>query len=175
MAQGRRRQIDPKRFAPLLRRAREEAALTFEQLAQKAGTTARSVQRWEAAVVPPTRSLREPLARALGGASFEAWRALVEVLGLPVDAMLARVPLQAAKAAPPLPPPAPPPAPAPPPVDPRAVLDDAVRATAEELDVTARKVRAAFAQLLVDLERLGLSYAAARELLLGRGKPDRVR
>jgi hypothetical protein len=34
--------------------------------------------------------------------------------------------------------------------------------------VSPRKVRAAFAQFVVDLERLGLSYAAARELLLGR-------
>ncbi len=174
MAQGRRRLIDPKHVAPLLRRAREEAGLSFEQLAAKVGTTPRSVQRWETAEVPPTRSFREPLVRALAGASFEAWRPLVEGLALPLNAMLAAVPIQAVKAAPP-PAPVAPPAPPPPKLDARAVLDDAVRATAEDLDVSPRKVRAAFAQIVVDLERLGLSYAAARDLLLGRGKAERAR
>ena len=92
--------IDPKRVAPLLRRAREEAGLSFEQLAAQARTTPRTVQRWESAFVPPTRSYREPLVRALAGASSEAWRALVEALGLPPAATLAKVPVQVAKAAP---------------------------------------------------------------------------
>jgi DNA-binding XRE family transcriptional regulator len=173
MAQGRRQLIDPKRVAPLLQRAREEAGLSHEQLAAKVGTTLRSVQRWETAFVPPTRSLRAPLIYGLEHASGEAWRALVVQLGLPLETMLAKVPLQAAKAAPP---PADPPPPAPPPPrDPRPVLDDAVRATAEDLDVSPRKVRAAFAQLVVDLDRLGLSYAAARDVLLGRKTGDRAK
>jgi transcriptional regulator with XRE-family HTH domain len=167
VAQGRRRTVDPKRVAPLIQRAREEAGLSFDQLAKNAGTTTRSVQRWESAFVPPTRSYHEHLVVALGGASVATWRALVEALGFPLDKALAKVPIQVTKA---LPPPAPPPPPpAPPPLDARAILDDAVRATAEDLDVSPRKVRAAFAQLVVDLERLGLSYAAARDVLLARG------
>ena len=175
MAQGRRRLLDPKRVAPLLSRARQEAGLTIDALASSVGATPRTVQRWEDAFVPPTRSYRQPLVRALEKASAPTWRALVEALALPVEATLARVPLQVAKnaPAPAPPPPAPPPPvpPAPPPLDPRAVLDDAVRSAAEDLDVSPRKVRAAFAHLVVDLERLGLSYMAARDLLLGRGKP----
>jgi DNA-binding XRE family transcriptional regulator len=177
MDSGRRQLLDPNLIAPLIRRARLEAGLSEEELASHAGTTARTVQRWETAFVPPTRSLREPLVRALANASGESWRALVERLGLSRAEMLAKVPTQAAKAAPPPAPPPPalaPPAPPPPPPDPRAVLDDVVRATAEDLDVSPRKVRAAFAQLTVDLARLGLSYDAARDALLGRGKSART-
>jgi len=180
MDSGRRQLLDPKRIAPLVQRARLEAGLSEEELASHAGTTARTVQRWETAFVPPTRSLREPLVLALANASGESWRALVEQLGLSRGEMLAKVPIQAAKAAPPpappplaLAPPPPPPAPPPPP-DPRAVLDDVIRATAEDLDVSPRKVRAAFAQLTVDLERLGLPYGTARDVILGRGKSART-
>jgi hypothetical protein len=114
--------------------------------------------------------MREELAFALEEADGKTWRALVGALDLDLDALLQHSPeqrakLAAAQAAPPAP--APHPAPPPPPVAASPALDAALYAQAEALDVSPKKLRAAFAALLSEVERQALTPAAARALLIG--------
>lgn len=148
-------------LGPLLQLAREQLGLKQLEMAKILRTDARTLRRWEAGEAFPTPSWREIVAIGFGHAEGETWRAIVRELGLSLDVMLARVPPQRAKL----------PAPAQavePRVDPRAVLDDAVRTVAEDLDVSARRLRAGVAAILGDLERLGLSAKAGREMILER-------
>src|SRR5580700_7081121 len=92
-----RDQVDAGVAGGLLLRARNEMGLSWNDLADRATTTSRSVRRWEAGEFPPSKSWREPLAVALGGATGVTWRALCAALLLPVDQMLAKVPEQHTK------------------------------------------------------------------------------
>ncbi len=155
------------RLGTLLRRARKELGLRQELMAKAYKTDARTLRRWESGETRPARAWRELIAITLGNVDGETWRAIVGELGLSLDAALARVPSQGAKLVPP-PPPSPPASPKITPDAARALFDDAVRATAEELDVSARRLRAALASILADVERLELSPREAREIIQGR-------
>ena len=106
----------------------------------------------------PRASQRESVALAFADLDHDAWRALVEALGLSVEAMLAKVPTQATLAGR---------SSAPTSATARAAIDDALRVHAEMLDVTARRLRLTVASILVDIDRLGLSPIAARDLVIG--------
>jgi transcriptional regulator with XRE-family HTH domain len=152
-------------LAELLQRARGQLGIDRDALARRIGVARKTLTRWEHDQGAPHAQVREDVALALTEIDGATWRAIVRAMRLPLEVMLAKSPSQAAKAAP-APPPLPPPAAAP--IDARATLDDAIRATAEELDVTAKRLRAAFALLLSDVERLALPVAEARALVLGR-------
>jgi DNA-binding XRE family transcriptional regulator len=148
----------------LLQRARSQLGVDRNELARRIGVARKTITRWEHAQGAPHAQLREDVALALTEIDGATWRAIVRAMRLPLDAMLAKSASQSAKAAPPPPPLPSPKAPA---IDARAVLDDAIRATAEDLDVTAKRLRSAFALLLSDVERLDLGPAEARALVLG--------
>jgi hypothetical protein len=126
-------------------------------------------------------SLREgeELARAFAGASGETWRALVDALGLPVDAMLEAHPKQRAK----VPRPAAPdgaassramvvsgPTPARP-FDLQAIVDDLIRVYAEEADMSARRLRAVLGMCLGEMRHFGLTLEEVQSLVLRRPLP----
>lgn len=175
----RRLRADAPPLALLLRRAREQLGLEQRALAKHLRIAPRTLSRWEAGTAKPVRDSRELVATVCENIDGETWRALVAELGLSVDAMLGKNAVQRAKLPPPPPPPEPsalepvPPELPPPPPPPtaaqvRAALDDLVRATAEDLDVTARRLRAALGNVLADLAVLGLSPAEAREHVMHR-------
>jgi transcriptional regulator with XRE-family HTH domain len=172
----RRQRTNAPPLALLLRRARTQLGLEQRALAKHFQITPRTLSRWEAGGARPVRDCRELVAKVLENIDGETWRAIVTELGLPLDQMLAKNAIQRAKLPPPPPPPEPPPPePEPPPAPPaptsaqiRAALDDLVRATAEDLDVTARRLRAALGNVLADLAALGLSPAEAREHVMHR-------
>lgn len=142
----------------ILRSARKRLHRTQRAVARSIGVSTRTVVAWEHAGVMPTPLQRESVAVAFVEIDHETWRALVEALGLSLDAMLAKVPTQAALAAASSPRTS---------ATARAALDDALRVHAEMLDVTARRLRLTVASLLVDIDRLGLSPIAARDLVIG--------
>ncbi len=118
----------------------------------------------------PTPSQRARVASAFASIDHERWCAIVEALGLPLDAMLAKVPRQRALAEAHAREAIARPAEAPPADAKRArrgVLDDAIRVHAEMLDVTARRLRMAVAAILTDIERLGVTPGVARDIVLG--------
>jgi transcriptional regulator with XRE-family HTH domain len=178
------RGVDLDTLAECLAEARAALGETEDALGARIGVDGRTVKRWERAEASPSRQLRLPIVDALSGIAVELFRDLVQSLGLSYEAMLARHPGQKraadeAAAAAARPPASAGPASdssaaqparavAPATADPRAVLDDAVRTSAEHLDVTAKRLRLVFAALLADVERLGLTTSAARDIVLGR-------
>jgi transcriptional regulator with XRE-family HTH domain len=178
----RRQRANAPPLALLFRRARQQLGLEQRALAKYLDVTPRTLSRWEAGAARPVRDLREHVATVLENVEGETWRAIVEAMGLPLDAMLAKNAIQRAKLPPPPPPPEEPPTieTAPPPIantppppsaaSLRAALDDLVRATAEDLDITARRLRAALGNVLADITALGLSPAEAREHILHRAR-----
>jgi transcriptional regulator with XRE-family HTH domain len=153
-------------FAEALRDAREQAEKSESALAKELGVSDRTVQRWELAEAAPSSSLRPKIAGALLGATYETWEELVDSLGLSLDAMRARYPDETRGSSPPSAPSIEAPGVVVPAPDARKAMDESVRALAEHLDVTARHLRLAFATLLADVERLGLSPGAARQIVL---------
>jgi hypothetical protein len=65
---------------------------------------------------------------------------------------------------------APAPASQPPPVDTQAVLDEAVRAYAGDLDVSLRRLRTVLALLAGEIDRLGLPLGTARDMVAHSSK-----
>jgi transcriptional regulator with XRE-family HTH domain len=152
---------DAERVGRLVVAARQEVGILQRQLAARLGISERSIQRMEAGQSPPGGAKCIQLAETLSDASDETWNALVEALELPLQA--------------------PPDTPAPhepaPETDPAPGLDDLLRALADDLDVTAGRLRAAFDALLGEIDRRGLDVAKARAWLAARrgGKTGRSR
>jgi transcriptional regulator with XRE-family HTH domain len=160
-------------LAMLLRRARLALGLNQRRLLKHLQVSDRTLTRWEAGEARPTKEWRERVAFVYGNVDGETWRAIVAELELPLEEMLVKVPQQRAKLPPP-PEPKPPAtaereAPAPTPKEVRARMDDVVRAAAEELDVTARRLRAMLGNVLADLDAMGLTMREARAHVLQRG------
>ncbi|HEX8796779.1 MAG TPA: helix-turn-helix transcriptional regulator [Polyangiaceae bacterium] len=134
--------IDFAALGALLAKARREAGLRQTVAAERVRISERSMSRTETGERPP--STRELLAmlETYGGAAPETLLAIRRLARLDPE-----------------------PPPAAPPVDARAELDAAVRAYAEDLDVTARRLRGVVALLLADIERLGTSLADARAMI----------
>ena len=170
-------------LAMLLRRARLQVGLNQRSLLKHLEVSERTLTRWEAGETRPTKEWRERVAFVYGNVDGETWRGIVAELKLPLEEMLTKVPQQRAKLAPPPEPeltpttpktepePPPPAPPAPTPKEIRARVDDLVRAAAEDLDVTARRLRAALGNVLADLDAMGLSPKEARAHILQRGAP----
>lgn len=179
---------DMKRLPALLARARREIGCDQPGLARAVGSSARSISRWETGKHYPGPEQARDLAFALSNASSETWRALVDALKLPLDEMLALCPKQktAEEASParkknghdvdgasttaaivPIEPAAPvhgvPVAPV---IDLQGVIDDLIRAYAEEADVSPRRLRLALGLMLGELQLLGVGLEEARALVM---------
>jgi transcriptional regulator with XRE-family HTH domain len=168
MAPRQRSNVPP--LATLLRSARAKLGLSQKDLAKRFQVVPRTLSRWEAGLARPTLEWRDLVAEQLSGIDGETWRAIVKELVLPLDEMLEKCPRHKAllpAAAAPLPFTTTTHAPMP---DARAALDAIVRAAAEELDVTAKRLRSALGNVLADIARLQLAPLDARELVLNRGE-----
>jgi len=184
---------DLKRLPAIIARARREVGADQAALARAVGISVRGMSRWETGKAYPLDHQCSDLAVALSNASGETWRALVDALRLPLDEMLAECPGQraaaeASRAVAPAPADAdatPDAAPAPratalarvehaPPaaapfsatVDAQGIVDDLIRAYAEEVDVSPRRLRIVLGLLLGELQMLGLGVEEARALVL---------
>jgi transcriptional regulator with XRE-family HTH domain len=135
--------------------ARNEIGVLQRSLASKLRVSERTMQRFESGESPPGGQQSVRLAELLSDASDETWNALVEALELPVE---------------------PSPTPEAPPTKasdasasgPSRPLDDIVRELADDLDVPAGRLRAAFDTLLVEVDARGLSPSQARPLVAAR-------
>jgi DNA-binding XRE family transcriptional regulator len=142
--------VDLVRLGALLAQARREARMTQAFLANKVGASDRTLSRWETGSIPPSVSQVKELIALLGKADPATIEELRRVGHL--QPKLTPVPAIAT-------------IPAPPPADMHSALDDAVRAYAEDLDVSARRLRTALALLLGEVERLGVPLATARDMI----------
>jgi transcriptional regulator with XRE-family HTH domain len=181
LGHARRQRPNATPLAMLLRRARLSLGLNQRTILKHLKVSDRTLTRWEAGEMRPTKELRERVSIIYGNVDGETWRAIVAELKLPLDAMLEKVPQQRAKLPQP-PAPEPPPIVESPPAPPaettpptpttkeiRARMDDIVRAAAEELDVTARRLRAALGNVLADIDAMSISPSEARAHVLQRG------
>jgi transcriptional regulator with XRE-family HTH domain len=150
------RDIDLALLGSLLKRARREAGLKQKALGDAVGASERTLSRWETGALPPSRDQLEGLLELLGGASEDTLLEVRRVAGLQ------NAPAEAAR---------PGTIPAPPPADPKAALDVALREHAEELDVSAGRLRAVIASMLAHVERLGLPLSTARGMIARGPKP----
>jgi transcriptional regulator with XRE-family HTH domain len=142
--------VDLVRLGALIAQARREARMTQAFLANKVGASDRTLSRWETGTIPPSVSQLKGLIALLGKADPGTLEELRRAGRL--QPKLTPVPTVSTL-------------PAPPPVDTHAALDDLVRLYAEDLDVSARRLRAALALMLADLERLGVPLSTAREMI----------
>jgi transcriptional regulator with XRE-family HTH domain len=139
---------DPQRVGRVVAAARKEIGMLQRTLASRLGVSERSMQRLERGESPPGKSACLVLAEILSGASDETWNALVEALELPIEPPPVAAPV-AVLPAPPHPP-----------------INDVVRALADDLDVPASALRAAFDALLGEIEGRELSVSEARALVM---------
>ncbi len=142
--------VDLARLGALIAQARREARMTQPFLANKVGTSDRTLSRWESGAQPPSREQLSRLIAVLVKANASTLDELRQAGRL--QPKLTPVPRMAS-----LPPPST--------QDPQAALDDLVRAYAEDLDISARRLRSVLALVLTDLERLGVPLATARDLI----------
>jgi DNA-binding XRE family transcriptional regulator len=143
--------VDLERVGALLGQARREARMTQAFLGNKVGVSERTLSRWETGAIGPSLSQLRELIAMLSKANAETLDALKKAAHL--------VPKLA-------PVPSIPPGPSLLPSAAPGSLDDSIRAFAEDLDVSARRLRMAMALLLGDIEKAGLSVNAAKELLM---------
>ena len=142
--------VDLVRLGALIAQARREARMTQAFLANKVGASDRTLSRWETGTIPPSVSQLKGLIALLGKAEPATLEELRRAGHL--QPKLTPVPTMAT-------------IPAPPPTDAHSALDDLVRLYAEDLDISARRLRAALALLLGDLERLGVPLSTARDMI----------
>lgn len=133
----------------LLLAAKSAALLTYEQLAQRVGSSRRTVQRWAQGQSVPTALNWHNLARVVHPHDPELAAQIAGHAGTTLEA------LGIVKPAPP--PPAPAPAPPPRPALTLEHVDALVCAAADALDVRPRKVRAVVEAVFVRAARLGYS------------------
>jgi transcriptional regulator with XRE-family HTH domain len=142
--------VDLVRVGALIAQARREARMTQAFLANKVGASERTLSRWETGSIPPAVGQLKSLITLLGKADAATLEELRRAAHL--QPKLMPVPTVATIAAPP-------------PADPQNALDEAVRAYAEDLDVSARRLRAVLGLLLAEIERAGLPLASARDMI----------
>ncbi|HYQ17660.1 MAG TPA: hypothetical protein VEQ58_17930 [Polyangiaceae bacterium] len=139
-----------------IRAARVASGLTQEQLGRSVGLAGRAVYRWECDHSAPRRRHRRGLVNAISAANPAAAAALAAAFAN--DTKQARRAAAAAAQLAALPA-------APPPVDTRLVLQLAVFALADELDVPPRRLRGALVKLLARLLDAGIALDTAQQLL----------
>ncbi len=142
--------VDLVRLGALIAQARREARMTQAFLANKVGASDRTLSRWETGTIPPSVSQLKGLIALLGKADPGTLEELRRAGHL--QPKLTPVPTVTTL-------------PTTPQVDAHAALDELVRLYAEDLDISARRLRAALALLLADLERLGVPLSTAREMI----------
>jgi transcriptional regulator with XRE-family HTH domain len=142
--------VDLVRVGALIAQARREARMTQAFLANKVGASERTLSRWETGSIPPSLSQLKGLVALLG----KAEPATLDELRHAAHLQPKLVPLPPVATIP-----------APPPADPQNAFDEAVRAYAEDLDVSARRLRAVLGLLLAEIERSGLPLASARDMI----------
>jgi transcriptional regulator with XRE-family HTH domain len=161
----------PSSFGVALRSAREAAGLSQTRVAHEMRTYPQTVHRWEKSSSIPTMEVRIALVRLLKDAPRPLLEELAEESNLDLASLGMEPPPPAAPApSAPLAAPAPPPPPAPPPVIPataQAMVDDALREAAEEIDVAPRALRPALSRMLDRLARGGVPMDAAARMVLG--------
>lgn len=195
---------DTKRLPALIARARREANVAQQALADALEISLRTLSRWETGKHYPAPEQARDLAYALSRASGETWRALVDALRLPLGEMLEECPSQRAasdasppRAAAPAPAPAPAPSldtalarPATVAVEPTALptaspvraeihmqdlVDHLIRSYAEEADMSPRRLRLVLGLLLGELRLLGVGLDEAYTLVMRVPRPMRAR
>jgi transcriptional regulator with XRE-family HTH domain len=137
-----------------IRNARVAVRLTLKDLALESGISRRTLTRWEYNDVVPDRGGRAKVIEALLRYDDAVGRRLAAEVGVEV---LERPSQKAA-----------------PTIDPLDVLETASVLAADALDVAPRKVRTAFAQLVLQLQGAGLSLEDLARALT-RPAPDRKR
>jgi transcriptional regulator with XRE-family HTH domain len=165
---ARRKERADSRLGDAIGRIRRELGVDQEVFGRRMGVSGRTLSRWETGRVVPTRAQCEAMLPFLAGASPESVRAFEEAAGLrdPAPPHAAPEPSPDSPDSSHASRPSPAPAAALP--DLHAAVDDAVRAYAEDLDVSARRLRLVLAMFLGDLERLALPVPRARELVARR-------
>jgi DNA-binding XRE family transcriptional regulator len=137
----------------VFRQVRKELGLDQATFAEKLEVSDRTVSRWENGEGAPSRAqCQQVIALFDDEVTPETRRAFEEAAGL-------RAPAAAPE------PPAPAAAPA---HDLHDEVDASVRAYAEELDVSARRLRLVLGLFLGDLERMAIDLPRARELVVRR-------
>jgi transcriptional regulator with XRE-family HTH domain len=146
--------VDLVRLGTLIAQARREARMTQPFLANKVGTSDRTLSRWESGAQPPSR---EQLKRLIA--------VLVKANSSTLDELRHAGHLQPKLT--PVPTPTPTMASVPPALlsDPQSALDEVVRAYAEDLDISARRLRSVLGLVLGEIERLGVPLSTARDLV----------
>ncbi len=134
--------IDFAALGALLAKARREVGMRQTVAAERMRLSERSMSRTETGERPPVRREVLDMLEMYADAEPETLLAIRRLARLDPE-----------------------PAPVAKPADARAELDAALRAYAEDLDVTARRLRAVFALLLADVERLGIPLADARAII----------
>ena len=175
---------DMKRLPALIARVRRESASNQPALAKAVGVSHRTLSRWETGKHYPGSAQARDLAYAVSRASGETWRALVDALRLPLDEMLETCPGQreAAGAAHPRKAAsepakataivavereaAPHPVPVAAELDLQGIVDNLIRAYAEEADVSPRRLRLVLGLLLGELQLLGVGLEDGRALVM---------
>jgi transcriptional regulator with XRE-family HTH domain len=154
----------PSSFGAALTMAREAARMSKTDIALALSTLPNTVYRWETTKARPSMEVRIKLLRVLSDAPRDKLQQLADE----AEVSLASIGLGAP------PPPAanpavPPPAPAPPPIPAgaQAIVDDAVREAAEELDLAPKALRPVLSRMLDRLARAGVPVDAAARMVLG--------
>ncbi len=150
-------------FAAALTLAREATRMSKSDIAREIGTYPNTVYRWERHDSRPSMEVRIRLLQILR----DAPRPLLESLAAESEVDLVSIGLT-----PPAPPPPPVPAVAPAqpaaiPASAQAMVDDALREAAEEIDVTPKLLRPAMSRMLDRLARGGVPIDAAARMVLG--------
>ena len=166
----RREPVVPERgsFGEALRAARTSLHLDQERFAQRIGASCRSVGRWEANRGDPPLAMMRQVFLSLQDVAPSVLAPLADFaeMALPTRPPAIQEPAAQLPAA----------------LEPAAshasakpMVDAAVRAAAESLDVTAGSLRAALAELLGEVAASGLSVAALRTLVVeGAGSSARA-
>lgn len=142
--------VDLALLGALIAQARREARMTQPFLANKVGTSDRTLSRWESGAQAPAREQLKRLIAALVKANSSTLDDLRHAGHLAPK--LTPVPSMAS-----IPGPAAP--------DAQTALDDLVRAYAEDLDLSARRLRGVLALVLGEIDRLGVPLSTARDLI----------
>ncbi|HTQ42394.1 MAG TPA: helix-turn-helix transcriptional regulator [Polyangiaceae bacterium] len=174
-------QPDMKRVPALIARCRREVGCDQQSLANAVEVSLRTLSRWENGKHWPSPPQARDLAYALQKASNETWAALVDALKLPLDEMLEECPHQkkaddgshgrekapATAALVPIEPAAPVQSVAVTPViDMQGIVDDLIRAYAEEADMSPRRLRLVLGLMLGELHLMGVDLEEGRALVM---------
>jgi transcriptional regulator with XRE-family HTH domain len=149
------------RLGELLRLARHAIGSDQEAFGQRVGVSSRTVSRWETAAQALTAEQRPIVVRAVAAAPRDIVDELAALLGVPSPYASAAPAAPATRALPTV-------------AELRAVFDAVVFAASEERDVLPRHLRAFGVELLLAVDRAGVSARDAAALVAAReGAPGR--